>query len=84
MIDDKEIWCWTIEYKECPHCNKKISLDYTSHKSLKDLLKNFYERINFHLKNQCINYRIKKINKISIKSKMINNTNRYENINILF
>jgi hypothetical protein len=74
---------WNITLKECPHCGEEINLDFTSYKSEKDMVENFYTRINFHLKNQCFDKTNSKLNKLNLKFKKDNLTT-YEKINLHF
>ena len=78
------LWSCSIENKQCPHCNKNINIYVISHKSEKDLIKEFYKRIIFHVKNDCDNKKIKKINPLVIKKKLISNVDIYEKINLIF
>jgi len=74
---------WNISLKECPHCWDEIHLDHTSYKSEKDMVENFYLRMNYHLDNQCFDKVNSKLNKVKVKVKQDNLTT-YENINLYF
>lgn len=74
---------WNITLKKCPHCEDEINLEFTSYKSEKDMVENFYLRMNYHLKNQCLDNFNSKINKLTIKVKQDNLTT-YDKINLYF
>lgn len=78
-----EVWSWGIELKTCPHCKEKINLEYISYKSDRDLVENFFKRLDFHFKNQCIDNIQPKLNKIftSVKEK---NLTTYQKNNFYF
>jgi phage terminase large subunit GpA-like protein len=78
-----KIISWNITLKKCPHCGEEINLDHTSYKSEKDMINNFFLRMNFHLKNQCFDEITPKINKVNVKTKESNLTT-YEKVNLYF
>ncbi len=82
---EQELWSVETDLNKCPHCREEVNINYTSYISEKDLIENFFKRINFHLKNKCVKNKSKKINQLTIKKVLMTSTNTlYEKLNLIF